>query len=160
MTNRQPLQPHQAVLEGAHLHRVHRDVDDGRCPPYRFPVQEWTHLGDAVGPTGRRRKDTPARRKPDDILGSHPKSAELGETQDQGRPRKTSGRLRPPHRDWRRPGPKGGPEGAQGHLKGSLSLERNPNDAKKKQTRRQDKTPRRHLMLKCTYQKTSRFRPH
>jgi hypothetical protein len=36
MMNRQPLRPHQAVLDGAHLHKVHRDVDDDRRPPCRF----------------------------------------------------------------------------------------------------------------------------
>jgi hypothetical protein len=157
MTNRQPLRPHQAILDGAHLHKVHRNIDDGRRPPCRFPVQVWTHLEEASLPLWSTANGFTARWKPDDFLGS--KSAELGETQEQGRSRKTSDHPRPPHRGRRRPGPKGGPKETQGHPKGAF-LSKGTQKTKKKKTPRQDKTPRRRLILKCTYQKTSRFGPH
>jgi hypothetical protein len=50
--------------------------------------------------------------------------------------------------------PRRGRKESRGVPEENLSLERSPNDA---QT--QDKTPKRHLILNCTYQKMSRLRP-
>jgi hypothetical protein len=92
------------------------------------------------------------------ISGNDPKSEELGGNQDRVRKGKSGDRPRPPTRAGGAQAPRGGQRETRGAPEekpfSQKESKRRPRDP---QT--QDKTPKLHLILNCTYQKTPRLGP-
>jgi hypothetical protein len=120
-------------------------------------VQERTHLRDADGLTGRRQKDTLGRWK-SMVSGHDPKSEGLGGNQDQVSKGKSGDRPRPPTGAGGAQVPRGGQRETQGTPE-EKPFSRKESKRRPRDPQTQDKTPKLHLILYCTYQKSPRLGP-
>jgi hypothetical protein len=117
------------------------------------PVQERTYLRDAEGPTGRQQNNTAGRWKPNDSW-MRPRIRRTRWKTGSGQERETMETAHSPRQGPAAPWPQGGARGRPGAPQRKKPFSRNESKGRPRGPQTQDKTPKLHLILNCTYQKT------